>query len=200
MELRPTVTADPRTSLVRVWGSSAFLWMSLSWGSTDTWEMKKIISLRIFWVAFQQWLPTCCPSQLSHWNNIPKGRFLWYSLLLKAVATWCSPSPVLSQTRALNWAGAPFLCLHLDPTADTQEPQSHEKNPYPCLSHKKEFLKPPQCSLFVSPALVGSPEETSAPGEKPPIKSRPSNLELLVSHFSVACRTVCWRKSKENYF
>lgn len=85
-----------------------------------------------------------------------------------------------------------------------QEP--HAKHFYPRLSHKKEFLKTPQWSLLVlpSPGEVPTPcqdpEETSGPGEKPPTKTHPSHLELLILDFSVGCRTVCWRESKENDF
>lgn len=105
LQLRLTCIANPRTSLAGVWGSSAFLWVFLSdssWGPTAIWAMKKIISLHAFLVAFQQWLPTCCLSQLSHWKNHQKGRSLCYSCHLDGVATWCSTSPTfsLSQTNA----------------------------------------------------------------------------------------------------
>lgn len=131
LQSRLTCTADPRTSPVRVWGSSAFLWMFLShssWGCTAIWAMRKIISLHVFLVAFQQWLPTCCLSQLSHWKNHQKGRSLFIHPISVEWPSDVQPLPCSVSLRpmlkselhysSLGWKFR-FCIYRLDPAPDT---------------------------------------------------------------------------------
>lgn len=203
MELRPTVIADPRTSLVRVWGSCALLWMSLSWWSTDIWEMKKIISLHYFGLLSNSGCPHA--ALLSFLTEIiPQKEGPSDIHSLSKEFTWCSPSPVLSpnQGTELGWSSlfvspSRSSCRHPGTSESWKESLSLSVSQERVLKDTTVFVLPSSGGV---PTHCQVPEETSALGEKPPIKTHPSNLELLVSHFSVGCRRVCWRKSKENYF
>lgn len=144
--------------------------------------MKKIISLHYFGLLSNSGCPHA--ALLSFLTEIiPQKEGPSDIHSLSKEFTWCSPSPVLSpnQGTELGWSSlfvspSRSSCRHPGTSESWKESLSLSVSQERVLKDTTVFVLPSSGGV---PTHCQDPEETSAPGEKPPIKTHPSNLELL---------------------